>query len=122
MNISFKSFDVDDPSDDTGSVVDPNDVPNGPTGDDNRSATNKSGLLSIVGQTGTANTAVIATDSSGIAQADFQVTMNPGDNFMIAAGADPAVVSGITISGTTLKDSNNNTLPVTDARNTPMLT
>ena len=122
MPVSFKSFDLDDPSDDTGGAVDPNDIGGVPTGDDNRAATNKSGVLSQVGQSGTTNTIVINTDSTGVANADFQVTMNPGDNFMVAAGGDPSVVSGITISGITLKDSANNTLPVTKAKNTPMLT
>jgi hypothetical protein len=120
LNIYFKSFDLDDPSANS-APVDPD--TNGPnTGDDNRSATNKSGILSQVNQSGTTNTVTVATNSSGVADADFTVTMNPGDNFMVAASGDPDIVSGIQIDGITLKDASNNTLPITKAKNTAMLT
>jgi hypothetical protein len=118
--ITFKSFDLDDPSANT-APLDPD--TNGPnSGDDNRASTNKSGLMSAINTTGTTDTVTVNTDASGIAEADFTVTMNPGDNFMAAASGDPNIISGITIVGTSLQDSGHNTLPVTKAKNTSMLT
>lgn len=117
MSVYFKSFDLDDPSSDS-SPVDTN----GSSGDDNRAASNKSGILAPANQTGSSNTLTLVTSPQGVAEADLTVTMNPGDNFMAAASGDPNIVSGIQIDGITLKDSGNNTLPVTKAKNTPMLT
>lgn len=118
--IYFKSFDVDDPSSNA-SPVDP-DAEGANSGDDNRAATNKPGILSPANQTGTTNTVTLTTNSSGVAEADLTVTMHPGDNFMAAASGDPSIVSGIQIDGITLKDAGNNTLPITRAKNTTMLT
>ena len=116
QSIYFKSFDLDDPSTDT-SPADPN----GSSGGDNR-GTNTNGILLSTGGSGTTNTYTATTNGSGIAEADFQVTMNPGDNFMVAASGNQTVVSGITASGITLKDSGNNTLPTATAKSTLMLT
>ena len=64
--VAFKTFDVDDP--DTDMTVDPN----GASGSDNRGA-------SVVPP------ATQNTDASGVAEVEFQVSRNPGDNYRIAA-------------------------------------
>jgi hypothetical protein len=108
--VLFKSFDVDDPSSDDAPVD-----PNGPAGDDNRGAPN-AGQLSA--------TQVFA-DANGVAQVDFTVTMQPGDNFRVAASCfqgylDKVVVSGINLAEVTADGTQ--TLPSKHVQGTDMLT
>ncbi|MGI8786229.1 MAG: hypothetical protein ACR2HG_00525 [Pyrinomonadaceae bacterium] len=87
--VYFRNFDVDDPSDDT--TIDPN----GTAGDDNNGRVNglREGQLSAVSAT---------TNSNGIATVNFTVTMQPGDNFAIAASTDPNQINSVSVSGTGL--------------------
>lgn len=78
----FNSFDVDDPSGNA-APIDP-DTGGANTGLDNRTAINKNGLLATVGNTGTTHSVTISSTSSGIAEADFTVSMHPGDNFRLS--------------------------------------
>ncbi len=120
--IFFRSFDLDDPSSAV-SPVDSNDT-SGPTGDDNRGIP-RLGILSSVGGTGTSNAVSAVTDSNGIAQADLTVSMQPGDNFMVAAGGDQTYLNSVMVDGIGLKESGTyggHPLPTDGAKITPMLT
>lgn len=116
QSIYFRSLDLDDPSSNDTAVD-----KDGAGAADNRGNT-PNGILSAVGANGTTNTHTGTTNGSGVAEADFLVTMNPGDNFMVAASGNQTVVNGITASGITLKDSVNNTLPTATAKSTLMVT
>jgi hypothetical protein len=105
--IYFKAFDIDDPSTDFAPVD-----PNSSAGNDNRGTP----------QAGTFTAASAITDSNGIAQLDFSTTMQPGDNFVIAASDELAYLNGIVIDGIILRDSANKALPTSKANGTPMLT
>lgn len=87
--VYFRNFDVDDPSDDM--TIDPN----GNSGDDNNGRVNnqREGQLSAVSAT---------TNSNGVATVDFTVTMQPGDNFAIAASTDQNQINAVGVSGTDL--------------------
>jgi hypothetical protein len=108
QTVFFKSFDVDDPDTDTTLTVDPN----GTAGNDNRGTPNL----------GTLSAAQATTDSNGVATVEFTTTMQPGDNFMVAASTDQNYLNGLSAVGTSLKDSSGNTLPTNNAKATPMLT
>lgn len=89
--IYFRNFDMDDPS--VYSDVDPDSLGN----DNNGSARgNTAGILSSRG-TCQAITGGLAcpTDSEGVAFAYFQVTMQPGDNFAIAASTSESEISSV---------------------------
>ena len=105
--VYFKAFDVDDPSTDFAPVD-----PNSSAGNDNRGTP----------QAGTLTAASAVTDSNGIAQVDFSTTMQPGNNFVIAASDDLTYLNGIVIDGIILRDNTNKALPTSKANNTPMLT
>lgn len=94
--IHFRSFDLDDPSSDT--IIDPN----GTTGDDN-TGTPLAGQL---------HTTSATTNSNGEASVEFSVTMQPGDNFAIAASTDHSVLAGVNVSGTDLVDGNGATVDI----------
>lgn len=87
--VYFRNFDLDDPSDDT--TIDPN----GNTENDNNGNVGGStaGQLSATSAT---------TNGQGIATVNFTVTMQPGDNFAIAAGTDDDDVAAVTVDGTAL--------------------
>lgn len=72
VTINFKDFDMDDPASDTAPID-----PNGSEGNDNRG-----GASSLTG----GETAV--TDPQGIARTTLRVTLQPGDNFRVAATAN----------------------------------
>jgi hypothetical protein len=77
--VRLKSFDVDDPTQEFKFVeVDPNDVLGIAIGNDNRGAPN----------TGQLAQATLTLDNQGEATTDFAVTMQPGDNFRVAALLD----------------------------------
>lgn len=105
--VYFRAFDIDDPSTDAAPVD-----PNGSAGVDNRGTP----------QAGTLSAASVQTDANGVAQVDFTVSMQPGDNFVIAASRDQAYLNALVIDGINLRDSNNVQLPTSKARATQMLT
>lgn len=107
MPIFFRTFDVDDPSSDAVPVD-----PNGADGNDNR-GTPQAGTLSAV---------AAQTDASGAAQVELTVTMQPGDNFRIAAACNSTALGGVVVNGTDLRDGGGNTLPTQRANVTDMLT
>jgi hypothetical protein len=100
VKVYFKSYDLDDPSaamlpldDDTGAN----------TGNDNRGSP----------KSGTFKTTSALTDASGIATLNFVTTMQPGDNFAVAASTNTTYLGTITIDGTNLKDNANTQIPAT---------
>jgi hypothetical protein len=124
FGVLFQSYDMDDPTFDA-SPVDSNDTGGVKTGGDNRAATNKEGIMSLVNQTGTTNKVTAVSNGSGVAEADLWTTMNPGDNFMVASAAFQSILDGLTVNtgnGTTLKDAEDNPLPLSTAKASPMLT
>lgn len=122
QTIYFKSFDLDDPSTDAAPVDS-----NGSAGNDNRGGAGTAqqyGILSPVGGNGTTNSASATTDANGVASADLTVTMQPGDNFMVAASHDSKYLGGLTVDRITLKDSGGLVVgaATTKAKASPMLT
>lgn len=109
--IYFQSFDVDDPSS-NGAPVDKNDVSGAQVGNDNRGTP----------QTGTLSAASVRTDASGAAQVELTVTMQPGDNFRVAATCNSDFFGGVVVNGTNLRDSSGNTLPTQRVNVADMLT
>jgi hypothetical protein len=116
FTVFFRSFDLDDPSTDA-SPVDPNSS----NGDDNR-GTPARGVLSQINTTGTSNILSAQTDANGVAEGDFTVTMQPGDNFMVAASHDVPFMNGLVVNGITLRDSAGNALPRPLGKASAMLT
>jgi len=82
VTIYLKLFDVDDPSS-SASPLDTNDG-GGPLGNDNK------------GSNSELNSTSITTDSNGIASAILTVSMQPGDNFRVAASTNVAALGQIT--------------------------
>jgi hypothetical protein len=119
QTVYFKSFDLDDPSSNIG-PIDTNDL-NGPAGDDNR-GTPQPGILSLINKSGTTNTISAKTDRNGIAQVDFTVTVQPGDNFTVAASEDQTYLNALAVNGINLRDGVGNNLPTRRAKSSPMLT
>ncbi|MCI0746639.1 MAG: hypothetical protein L0Y58_14660 [Verrucomicrobia subdivision 3 bacterium] len=76
--IRLRSLDVDDPSSNTGGIIDTNDYFGFPTGNDNAGAP----------QAGQLAQTTLMLDSQGKAFTVFTVTTKPGDNFRIAAVLD----------------------------------
>ena len=92
--VYFRNFDMDDPS--AHSEIDPDF-----NGDDNNGNVggSKAGRLDVpVGSSGCqvlANSIACPTNASGIASVDFTVTMQPGDNFAIAASTSPTEIGTV---------------------------
>jgi hypothetical protein len=105
--VLFRSFDVDDPSSNTCPVD-----CNGSKGNDNHGSP-RVGELSAI-------SALI--DDQGIAQVEFGVTRQPGDNFKVAASCSTAYLAGVVVAGLDLKDAEGNILPTPQAKVTDMLT
>jgi hypothetical protein len=105
--IYFRSFDVDDPSSDEAPVD-----PNGASGGDNRG----------IPRAGTLSAASTITDANGVAEVEFMVTMQPGDNFQVVASPDQAYLNGIVENGGVLRDSEGATIPTALAQTSVMLT
>lgn len=97
QTVYFRSFDVDDPS--TDMTIDPN----GNTENDNNGRVNnlREGQLSAVSA---------PTNSNGIATVNFTVTMQPGDNFAIAASTSSNERDGVSVSGTDLVNGSGQTI------------
>ncbi|MGH9879235.1 MAG: hypothetical protein ACRD5H_16515, partial [Nitrososphaerales archaeon] len=51
-----------------------------------------------------ARTATATTDSNGVAIIKFNVTMQPGDNFKVAAGVDKTLIESLVVDGQSIKD------------------
>lgn len=118
--VYFKTFDVDDPSANSG-PVDPLDPIAADIGNDNR-GTPKAGTFNNCDPLG-ARVCSSLTDSNGVAVVEFITTMHPGDNFVIAASGDLAYLNELTLAadGISLKD-NSGQAPTIRAKATPMLT
>ena len=108
QTVFFKSFDVDEPGTDSLPI----DTNGTAAGLDNRGEP----------KIGTLNMAQAPTDSNGVATVEFTTTMQPGDNFMVAASKDSNYLNGVVATGPGLKDSSGNNLPTLKAKATPMLT
>lgn len=130
VRIYFRTFDADDPSTNA-APVDTNDTAGNAGGDNNGTvdgtAATNAGLLSIPTAnppnpnncqpftSGSATGLSCLTDSTGVAAVDFTTTMQPGDNFTIAASPNQSYLTGLAAAadGINLKDSNNIQVPVT---------
>jgi hypothetical protein len=117
--VLFRSYDMDDPSSNAG-PVDP-DTGGANSGGDNR-GTNPNGIMSLINQTGTTNSIGAVSNASGVAEADLWTTMNPGDNFKVAAAGFTSILDGLTIDGTTLNENGTSPLPVDRAASSDLLT
>lgn len=115
--IGFKAFDLDDPFTDAAPVD-----ANGSSPQDNRGIPLNGVLRPPGGGAGTTGVLVRSSNSSGVAEADFQVTKHPGDNFIVGTAANPNVINGLVPLGTNLADGAGNPLPTVRAKATPMLT
>ncbi|MEO8573227.1 MAG: hypothetical protein ABI481_04600 [Pyrinomonadaceae bacterium] len=115
--IYFRNFDIDDPSanmapidDDAGINIDNpdnrGDVAGSKAGELNSPASPAPQCIVVSGLL------ECPTDVSGIALADFTVTMNPGDNFVIAASTNKDYLLGLAQAGTDLKNPYSVTVPV----------
>ncbi len=107
LTVNFLSFDVDDPSSDSKPVDS-----NGPLGNDNNSEPLPGSLSSLAAH----------TDASGIAETVLTVTMQPGDNFKVAAACDPTYLDRVVVSGVDLQDADGHLLPTNHGRSSEMLT
>lgn len=115
--VNFKSFDVDDPSSNI-SPLDGNDAPV-ESGGDNRG--------DVDGQLEGELSASSAIVQNGQAEVELTVTMQPGDNFSVAASLnsyylDHCVAEGSTSTGSGIKDMEGSQLPSATAKVTEMLT
>jgi hypothetical protein len=111
IKVYFRNYDVDDPSSDP--VIDSTDTPTGDNRGLNGTAAS-AGTLSNCTSYGV-NRCYATTNSQGVATADFTVTMQPGDNFRIAASTDQNYLNGVVVNGTGLNDSSSALLPTTRA-------
>jgi hypothetical protein len=108
VGVSFRSFDPDDPSSDAPPVD-----PNGSAGGDNRGREGAGNLGSPWAQTG----------ADGVARTTLQLTLQPGDNFKVAATcSDGSSLDGITVDGTDLRDAGGSLLPTSQAGASDLLT
>jgi hypothetical protein len=110
--VYFATYDLDDPS--TSTIIDTNGV----IGNDNNGTVitgTSAGLLSGTSCTTSVNRADCST-TSGVSEALLTVTMQPGDNFAIAASLTQDYRNGIILdaaNGSRLLDAANNELPIT---------
>ncbi len=114
VTVFFRSFDIDDPSSDIAPID-----PNGPAGNDNQGMPQEGTLICPK------TPCSAQTDVNGVAQVEFEVTTNPGDNFKVAASLDQEYLNGVVVDpvdGVNLKDANGNILPTPKAKVTDMLT
>jgi hypothetical protein len=116
VKVTFKTFDVDDPS--TSLVIDPN----GDSGDDNNGSPKRGTLSNNINDVGTSDTITVGPDENGVSVAYLTVTMQPGDNFAVAASIDATYLNNVSVEGTGLKHITDGTLPTAKAKRTEMLT
>jgi hypothetical protein len=108
--VAFKSFDMDDPSTDQAPVD-----PNGAEGNDNRG----------IPVAGTLSSESAMSDAFGFATVTFKTTLQPGDNFKVAASCDAAYLDRVDLDpndGSKIKDASGQELPTANAKLTDMLT
>lgn len=117
--VYFRNFDVDDPSADP--IIDPM----GSAGNDNNGSPQAGTLSGGSDACPTTYAGILCrrTDANGFATLDFTTTMQPGDNFVIAASTDDNYLNGVGINGTGLQDSSGNQITASSvrARRTDML-
>jgi hypothetical protein len=125
LKVYFSSFDLDDPSDDAAPIDS-----NAANGNDNNGAVNssKSGELSNPASGGSCSGASISANVSKIectlsgtaTTANFKTTMNPGDNFAIAASVVEEYRTQIhinTSAGANLINNANQVIPISGEAN-----
>lgn len=124
--IYFRNFDFDDPSANS-APLDPENTTN--AGDDNKgnvdgTTATRAGQFSLPSPNPkdcqiTSYGAKCFTNSLGEAAIDFTLTMQPGDNFAVAASTDENYLAGLTLAadGVNLKDTSNNQTPATTSNN-----
>ena len=121
VRIYFRNFDPDDPSANS-APIDPETRAN--AGDDTNgnvdgTASTKAGLLWFPQGSSGCQTfpkgVSCLTDANGEAVADFTVTQQPGDNFVVAASPDQDYLTNLTLAadGINLKDASDVQVPVT---------
>lgn len=125
IRIYFRNFDVDDPSANSAPI---DDEPTPNAGNDNNgnvdgTTATKAGKFLIPQSPNPnpddcqpfANGVSCLTDSNGDATVEFMVTMQPGDNFTVAASDNENYLNGLTLNtdGINLKDTDNVQIPVT---------
>lgn len=107
VQLYFRAFDLDDPSSDARPVD-----PNHSAADDNRGDPAE----------GTLSATSAVTDALGIAEVSFAVTMQPGDNFKIAASCRSSYLAGARAVGTDVVDSSGAMLEPERGAQSEMLT
>ncbi len=130
--VFFKNFDLDDPSADIAPVD-----TNANQGNDNRGERDangnwtsaSAGTFNLTGSCNSDQNGISClTDSNGVATIEFLTTMQPGDNFSVAASTSASYLNGITVSGLDLMDTNSGIIsqtpfvPPARAKRTEMLT
>jgi hypothetical protein len=97
--VYFNNYDVDDPSSDP--VIDPD------SGGYDNYGSPLGGVLSGGSTACQSSNGFYCrlTDANGEATINLTVTMQPGDNFRVAASTDSSYLSGVAVSGTGLQDS-----------------
>ena len=116
VRVYFKSFDVDDLTDDP--IIDEL----GDGGLDNRHGREGFDEPYVADAAGVLSSTFADTNANGEAFVYLTVTQHPGDNFVVAASTDENYLQGVGIDGKGLKDSSNVPLPTTKAKRTEMLT
>jgi hypothetical protein len=116
LKLTFKAFDVDDPSSDA--TIDPNNN----LGDDNRPTAGGGTFSTDPNQPGTASEITVGVPvNTSEAFVYLTVTMQPGNNVVVAA-TTTGVMSDVSIDGTGLKDASGNSLPTNTFKRTELLT
>lgn len=116
--IYFRSYDLDDPFTDALPIDPNNNSGNDNNGNVDGTPDTRAGQFTVLNGTGCDVSPLgfsCPTNSAGEAVAEFTTTMQPGDNFAVAASADSGYLSNVTIDGTNLKDAANAQIPVTTA-------
>ena len=118
--IYFRSYDLDDPFTDALPIDPNNNAGNDNNGNVDGMPSTRAGQFTVLNGTGCDVSPLgfsCPTNSAGEAVAEFTTTMQPGDNFAVAASADSGYLGGVTIDGVNLKDAANAQIPVTTAAN-----
>lgn len=109
-SVMFRAFDMDDPTTDDGPVD-----ANGNQGDDNRGTPPKGNFP--------LGADIEIQDNSGNVETEFEVSMNPGDNFKVVAGCDADYLDGVQAQGLDLIDADGANIETTQrAKGSDLLT